>query len=84
MTEDKIKSELRKLPSVEKVLSTAAVQPLIDRYSRALVTDALQKLIADVRKRIREGESCPSLEQVVTELEKNLNRRLNQSDWYHI
>jgi L-seryl-tRNA(Ser) seleniumtransferase len=75
MTEDKIKSELRKLPSVEKVLSAAAVQPLIDRYSRALVTDALQELLADARKRIRGGESCPSPEQVVTELEKNLNCR---------
>ena len=74
MTEDKKKSELRKLPSVEKVLSAAAVQPLVDCYSRALVTDALQNLLSEIRKRIREGGSCPSPDEIVAGLGENLNR----------
>jgi hypothetical protein len=42
----KVKQQLRKLPSVEKILEAAQLQPEIDLYSRVLVTRAAQEVLA--------------------------------------
>jgi len=47
--------ELRKLPSIEKILEAPEIQPEIDRYSRNLVTQAAQTVIKEARRQIVEG-----------------------------
>lgn len=56
---------LRRLPSVDKLLSDNTAEPLIERYGRAQVLEALRGVLEDVRARILSGEAN-SLE-VVTE-----------------
>ncbi len=51
--------ELRKLPSIEKILEAAEIKPEIDRYSRALVTRAAQAILSEARKQIGKGVTCP-------------------------
>jgi len=52
--------ELRKLPSIEKVLEAAEIKPDIDRYSRTLVIQAAQTVLAEARQQIGEGATCPN------------------------
>jgi L-seryl-tRNA(Ser) seleniumtransferase len=72
MNQQQVKVELRKLPSVEEILTTAEVQPLIDCYSRVLVTDSLQELLEDMRRCILEGTNCPSRNKIITRLGQEL------------
>ena len=51
--------ELRKLPSIEKILAAAEIKPDIDRYSRTLVTRVAQTVLAEARQQIGEGANCP-------------------------
>ena len=51
--------ELRKLPSIEKILEAAEIKPEIDRYSRTLVTRAAQTVLDEARQQIGEGATCP-------------------------
>lgn len=60
--------ELRKLPSVEKILEAAAIQAEIKRYSRALVTRAAQDTLAQSRQRIATGGNCPLLNEVIDQI----------------
>lgn len=52
--------ELRKLPSIEKVLEAIETKPDIDRYSRTLVTRTAQTVLAEARRQIENGAICPS------------------------
>ncbi|MDD4874489.1 MAG: L-seryl-tRNA(Sec) selenium transferase, partial [Dehalococcoidales bacterium] len=65
--------ELRKLPSVEKLLAAAELQPQIARYSRALVTCAAQEVLAEARYQIVEGAGCPSPDEFFSRIKESLN-----------
>ena len=67
--------ELRKLPSVEKVLAADEMQPQIARYSRTLVTRAAQDVLAAIRKHISGGAACPSLDGVFNRIKELLNKQ---------
>lgn len=58
-------AELRKLPSVDKVLQDAAVQNLIQRYGRNLVVEASRAVLDRWRQNILDGALCPPLAQLV-------------------
>ncbi|UCE97247.1 MAG: L-seryl-tRNA(Sec) selenium transferase [Dehalococcoidia bacterium] len=60
--------ELRKLPSIEKILEAPEIQPEIDRYSRNLVTQAAQTVIKKARRQIVEGFACPTVEKLFEEI----------------
>jgi len=57
--------ELRKLPSIEKILEAAEIKPEIDRYSRALVTRAAQTVLDEARRQITEGVACPGEDELL-------------------
>ncbi len=57
-------TELRKLPSVEQVLISPEIQTVIAKYSRALVTMAVQAVIAENRNRIMGGNACPGRDEI--------------------
>jgi L-seryl-tRNA(Ser) seleniumtransferase len=67
--------ELRKLPSVEKILEAAKIQLEINRYSRALVTRAAQQTLVAIRGQISAGNSCPSFNAVVDQIKHLLVRQ---------
>ena len=66
--------ELRKLPSVEKILEAAEIKPEIDRYSRALVTRAVQAVLTEARRQISNGDTCPSGAEILHRIRQFLNR----------
>jgi L-seryl-tRNA(Ser) seleniumtransferase len=66
--------ELRKLPSIEKILEAAAIKPEIDRYSRALVTRAAQTVLDEARRQIAEGAACPGEDELLGHIRRFLTR----------
>jgi len=67
--------ELRKLPSVEKILTAAEIQPEISRYSRALVTHTAQDVLVEARRQIGEGAGCPPIADIYSNIKELLNRQ---------
>ena len=67
--------ELRKLPSVEKILTAAEIQPEINRYSRALVTHTAQDVLVEARRQIGEGAGCPPIADIYSNIKELLNRQ---------
>ena len=72
---DGINRELRKLPSVEKILETAEIQPEIEKYTRILVTCAAQQTLTAIRKQIAGGDSCPSVTSVINRTKHSLTQQ---------
>ena len=66
--------ELRKLPSIEKILEAAEIKPEIDRYSRALVTRAAQTVLDETRRQIVEGAICPGEDELFGRIRRFLIR----------
>ena len=52
-------NDLSRLPSVDRVLTNAAVAPLIERHGRAVVTGIVRDTLAQIRTAAREGEPLP-------------------------
>jgi L-seryl-tRNA(Ser) seleniumtransferase len=69
----KVKQQLRKLPSVEKILEAAQLQPEIDLYSRVLVTRAAQEVLAEIRRQIVNGAACPPPDEVLGRVKRHLS-----------
>ncbi len=69
----KVKQQLRKLPSVEKILEAARLQPEIDLYSRVLVTRAAQQVLAEIRRQVVNGTACPPLDEVLGRVKRHLS-----------
>ncbi len=68
--------ELRRLPSVEKVLVAEGLRAEIDRYSRALVTWSAQEVLARIRRLLHNGGTCPSLAEIIKQIKQHLS-----SEW---
>ena len=71
---EKVTKELRKLPSVEKILEAVEIQSEVDRYSRALVTWAAQAVLAEARQQIGNGTACPSGAEIFCQIKRFLAR----------
>ncbi|MFH1662671.1 MAG: L-seryl-tRNA(Sec) selenium transferase [Chloroflexota bacterium] len=66
--------ELRKLPSVEKILEAAEIKPEVDRYSRVLVTRAAQTVLDEARQQIGNGATCPAEAELFRRIRRFLIR----------
>jgi len=60
-----MQQELRKLPSVDKVLQTDQIRQLIEDKGRHLVSDSVRHIIEQARRDIAEGQSCLPLAALV-------------------
>lgn len=60
-----MQQELRKLPSVDKVLQTDQIRQLIEDKGRYLVLDSVRHIIEQARRDITEGQSCLPLTALV-------------------
>ncbi len=67
-----IHKELRKLPAIEKILETSEIQAEVDKYSRVLVTQAVQAVTATIREQILQGNTCPSGSEIVEKIKQDL------------
>jgi len=65
--------ELRKLPSVDRLLKQAHIQSLLQEYGRELTLAAIHDVLADARQAILGGEACPK----PTELSARLATRMS-------
>lgn len=65
-------SELRRLPSVERLLELTLLSAEIRRYSRPLVTQVVQLVLASHRHRIGQGGSAPSQNDLIKEVKSRL------------
>ena len=54
-------STFRRLPSVEKLLNSNEIKPLVERYSHQIVTEAIQQVLDSLRSAMREGLQMPSV-----------------------
>ena len=59
--------ELRKLPSVDRLLQEAAVQELLQSHDHELTVEGLRQALDAARVRIRSGAPSPSTEAIVTQ-----------------
>jgi len=67
--------ELRKLPSIERVLQRAELQESITTQGRPLVIDSARQVIGEVRREIGSGEPCPALETLLDQILADLETR---------
>ena len=52
-------SELRKLPSIDKLLQAEAVASLVEQHGHELTADALRAALDNARQAILNGEPAP-------------------------
>lgn len=72
MKQNAANEELRKLPSVEKILGSEEIQAEVDKYSRVLVTKAVQEMITTIRQQLLQGDACPSGEEITEKIRQHL------------
>ena len=71
--------ELRKLPSVDRVLQITDLQSLIGSSSRELVVDAVREVLEQVRREIVAGGSCPQMAELTRRVSTVLRNWLQPS-----
>ena len=72
MKQNAANEELRKLPSVEKILGSEEIQAEVDKYSRVLVTKAVQEVITTIRQQLLQSDACPSGEEITEKIKQHL------------
>jgi L-seryl-tRNA(Ser) seleniumtransferase len=70
------KEELRKLPSVDRLLQEEAVAALAARWGHELTVEAVREALDAARQAIREGEACPLPDALARQAEESLSARL--------
>ncbi|BBO20774.1 L-seryl-tRNA(Sec) selenium transferase [Candidatus Desulfobacillus denitrificans] len=58
-------NELKNLPSVDRLLSEAALQSLVAEYGRTVVTDAVRAELTFARESVKGGAALPANEAIV-------------------
>ena len=78
MTDD-VRKELRKLPSVDRMLKQERVGDLILQHGRPLTVTAVQDVLATARQAIWQGQSCPNGARLSQEMGARLAELLRPS-----
>jgi L-seryl-tRNA(Ser) seleniumtransferase len=70
---------LRVIPSVDRILQDSRIEALVERFSRAIVVDELQRHLASLRSAVVAGELSPAgLTEALAALSEVLRERLGQ------
>ena len=64
-----LETRFRQLPSVDKLLSEEHIKKLCQVFPRELVLDLIHQRLEEIRRSISQGESPPSLEEIVDSIE---------------
>lgn len=67
-----MQGQLRKLPSVEKALQRAEIQPYIEERGHPLVAQSVRRVIDATRRQIANGQPCPSMEALIARVLSDL------------
>jgi L-seryl-tRNA(Ser) seleniumtransferase len=70
-----MREELRKLPSVDRLLQEGTVQALAEEYGHDLTVETIRQTLDLARQGIMAGESCPSTDELVEMTRVNLEAR---------
>jgi L-seryl-tRNA(Ser) seleniumtransferase len=73
-----MESELRRLPSVDKVISDERIKQVREAYSHELVVNLVRQRLEEDRLAITQGSPCPSLDGIVDSIRSRL-QALTQS-----
>ncbi|VAX16556.1 L-seryl-tRNA(Sec) selenium transferase [hydrothermal vent metagenome] len=57
-----IQDKLRRLPSIDKILSHQDCEPLVGRYGRAKILDMMRHILDEARKKAQAGDYTPLLD----------------------
>jgi L-seryl-tRNA(Ser) seleniumtransferase len=68
--------ELRKLPSVDRLLQEDTVAELVERWGHKLATEAVRETLDAARQAILAGEPCPPVEGLLRQVSARLAARL--------
>jgi L-seryl-tRNA(Ser) seleniumtransferase len=60
-----VQSELRRLPSVDKVISHEKISQLREIYPHGLLLDLIRKRLDQERASIMQGNPCPSMDEII-------------------
>ena len=72
-------SELRVLPSVEKILQSVAGRNLVDQYGRGLCLFAIRSTLDEVRLNYSRNRDLPNMREIIECARETLERKLNPS-----
>ena len=67
--------ELRRLPSVERVLQRAEIQRSVDEKGRPVVLESIRHVLDEVRQDITTGQPCPTVESLLDQVLADLETR---------
>ena len=70
-----MREELRKLPSVDRLLQEGAVQALAEEYGHDLTVEAIRQALDLARQGIVAGQDCPSTDELVEMARASLEAR---------
>ncbi len=65
-------TDLRLLPSIDKLLGKRQVEDMIHHYGRPLTLDALRHILDRTRTKMREGGELPEMDVILTRTEETL------------
>ena len=71
-----MRKELRKLPSVDKLLQEEGVRALYEEYGHDLTVEAIRQALDLARQGIMAGQECPSIDELIRTARANLEARL--------
>ncbi len=71
-----MREELRKLPSVDRLLQEEEVRALYQKYGHALTVEAIRQALDLARQSILAGQVCPSTDELVQVTRVKLETRL--------
>jgi len=74
-----IQKQLRKLPSVDRLLRQQGVEALLQEHGRDLTTSVVQDLLSEARKAILAGEPCPRPAELAQAVGQRLSSLLKPS-----
>lgn len=72
-------SLLRRIPSVEKVLSQARLEPLAREFGRSALVEATRAVLADLRERVLSGAGAKEIDESLARLDLEVSDRLEQA-----
>jgi len=74
-----MKSDLRNLPSVDRLISDERIQRLQERYSHEFVLQVVRQNLDEVRFHIGQGEPAPSFDQLVESICRRIDSAVTPS-----
>jgi len=69
-------NQLKNLPSVDRLLSEAALQPLVAEHGHRVVGDAVRAELAAVREAVKAGAALPATATITGAVEKRVERHM--------